>query len=325
MALTAESGPYVAYGATYSSTGDGNTARDMEYNPQRGMSLFDLGVALMDPRTAYSYAPGSGVTYPTMGIPLDQPQIDDTPTGVSSNMFSISSNTAPSAGSAVTLLTSKAGVTATTITAPENGTTTGTLLCIGSTAAILGFGQDKTISLWNPAAAYGRALVISPSSNLDGGSFTVYGRDAYGYELTETFAAGSTTITGVKAFKYVSSVVAATTITSTGIGIGVTDRFGMPLYVDRTGANIAISVSSGAGGGNSCVSIALTTANFLFGSTAATQTSTTPDVRGLYISSIATTSAVRLQVFVRPDIVKLAAITSTNVSPLFGGTQYSSV
>lgn len=181
------------------------------------------------------------------------------------------------------------------------------------------------MAMWNPAAAYGRNIIISPSSNLDGGTFTVAGRDAYGYKITETLSAGSTNLVGQKAFKYISSITASTTITSTGVGIGIGDRFGMPLYVDRTGANISIAMSTGAGGGNSCVTIALTSANFLFGSTAATQTSTTPDVRGMFISSIATTSAVRLQVQVRPTINALAAVNSTSVTSLFGGAQYSSV
>lgn len=326
MGITAHSGPFLIYGTVMtSSAGTGLLGRDMEYNSQRAPSVFDLGVAIADPRVAYAYQPGNAVTSKVMAWPVDAPQIDDTPTGVSSNILSISSNTAPAAGTAVTLRTTTTGLAATTIVSPEDGTTTGTLICIGSTATQLGFGDDDTIAFWNPAAAYGRCLVISPSSNLDGGTFTVYGRDAYGYEMTESFTAGSTTITGQKAFKYVSSVIAATTIASTGIGVGITDRFGMPFYTDRTGTNIAIAVSSGAGGGNSCVTIALTSANFLFGSTVATQTSTTPDVRGIYISSIATTSAIRVQVFQRPTVAALNAINSSNINSLVGGAQYSSV
>lgn len=326
MGITANSGPLVSYGATFGSTnGDGILGRDMEYNDSRGPSLFDLGTGIMDPRVAYGYSPGNPVTTKVMGFLDDRGTIDAVPTAVSSNLLAISSNTTPVAGAAVTLLTSKTGVTATTIVAPESGTTTGTLLCLDSTATQLAFGQTGNVSMWNPAALGGRALIISPSSNTDGGSWSVAGRDVYGYKITETFAAGSTTITGQKAFKYVSSVISATTINSTGLGIGTTDRFGMPLYVDRITPNLSIAISTGAGGGNLCTAVVASTTTFLFGSTAATQTSTTPDVRGLYISSAATGSSARWFISYRPSAAALASVNSTNVTGLFGGNQFSSV
>jgi hypothetical protein len=55
------------------------------------------------------------------------------------------------------------------------------------------------------------------------------------------------------------------------------------------------------------------------------QTSTTPDVRGTYASSVASNAVSRLQMVVTPPATTIAAITSTNVAPLFGATQFSSV
>lgn len=325
MGITAISGPFVGYGITLSSTsGDGIGGRDMEYNDSRGPSLYDLYVGMMDPRQAYGYSPGSGVNQKVLGFYDGRGIVAFNPTAASSNLFVISSNTAPVAGGSITLLTSKAGVTATTIVAPETGTTTGTLLCLDSTATQLGFGDTGNVALWNPLAIGGRCLVISPSSNLDAGSFTVYGRDIYGYELTETFPAGSTTITGNKAFKYISAVTASTTITSTGIGVGTTDRWGMPFYVATANGNVTLQMSSGAGGGQILTSVVPTSGNFVFGSTAATQTSTMPDVRGIWISSMPSGSSNALFISVRPPVSALAATTSSNFTALFGATQFSS-
>jgi hypothetical protein len=160
------------------------------------------------------------------------------------------------------------------------------------------------------------------SSNLDAGSFTILGRDMYGFKMSETIAAGSTTLTGKKAFKYITSIQASTTLTSTGFLIGYGDVFGFPLKLPYVSINTAVAFSSNAltftAGTVSSVTVVLA-------STVATQTSTTPDVRGTYASSIASNGTVRMQMIQNTDAFQMSQITASDVSPLFGGTQFSSV
>jgi len=325
MAITALSGPFLGYGITLTSTsGDGITGNNMENNGQRGPSLFDLSFGLLDPRQAYAYEPGGAVTNTVTGFYQGRGIVDYAPSSASSNAFAISSNTVPSAGAAITLTPSSAkGTYSTTIIAPETGLSV-SVIAIDSTAASVAFGSDGTVTLWNPAGGAGRAILLATSSNLDAGGYTIAGRDMYGYKMTETIFSSAVTA-GVKAFKYISSITASTTVTSTGVSIGLTDVFGFPMAVGYTGQNVSVSMSSGGLSGNGGVSIALSSANTILASTAATQTSTTPDVRGTFTSSLASNGSNRLQIHVLPPVSALASVTSTNVSGLFGATQFSSV
>ena len=61
-------------------------------------------------------------------------------------------------------------------------------------------------------------------------------------------------------------------------------------------------------------------------STAATQTSTTPDIRGTYASSTATTGgALRVQIMQMITPTMLASVTASDATSVFGIAQYSSV
>lgn len=326
MSITAYSGPVVSYGVTLSSTsGDGITGQDYEHNPQRAPSFSDLGDALMDPRSAYSYDPGSGVTVPTLGFYNNVGMVDYVPTTLNASAFVSATTVATGVSGAFTLnsASSAGGTYSTTIVAPETGKASGTLLAIDSTAAYLTFGSNGTMCVWNPGAGAGRNITIKLSSNADGGSYTVLGRDMYGYKMSETIATGSTNLAGVKAFKYISAIYNCSTPTSTGISIGFGDVYGFPLNVPYTGMNAGVQLL--ASSYSSAVAVALSSANTVLASTVATQTSTTPDVRGTYASTTASNGTVRVQMMVTPSASAIAAITSTNVSPLFGGTQYSSV
>lgn len=334
MTITAYSGPIISFGITpTSSAGTGLLGNDAEHNGQRGPSLFDLGQALMDPRVAYAYQPGSGTATKTFGFYGGVGNVDYVPIGSSNatGAFVTSTYTSTGVSGAFTLATasSATGTYSTTIIAPETGQATGTLIAIDSTAAYLTFGSDDTVAMWNPGGGTGRCIVITTSSSGDGGTWSIAGRDMYGFKMTETIALsqGSSnssgyTIIGQKAFKYISSITNATTPTSTNATIGLSSAFGLPLKVPYVGNNLQISLNTSAI--TQGVSL-LTSATIILASTAATQTSTTPDVRGIYKSSTATNNTIRLQVTVTPTASAVAAVTSTDVSALFGGTQYSSV
>jgi len=322
MTITAFSGPIVSFGITpTSSAGTGLLGADLEHNEQRGPMITDLGDSMMDPRAAYAYQPGSGVTARTLGFYNNTAMIDYVPAAINSSAFVV--NTASSGVSTFTLAaaSSAGGTFSTTIIAPETGNVTGTLIAIDSTAAVLTFGSAGTTAVWNPGAGTGRNITIKPSSNLDAGTYSVAGRDQYGFKMTENIAGGSTNLAGKKAFKYVSSVTNTTTPTSTGILVGFGDIFGYPLYTPYIGVNAMTMLTATASQAATFVTTTISPA--LLSSIAAI--STNADVRGTYASSTASNGTLRLQMIVTPTASAVAAITSTNIAPLFGATQFSSI
>lgn len=323
MSVTAFSGPIVQFGTVATSTGGtGILGNDLEHNDQRAPVVEDLGHMTMDPRVAYAYQPGSGVSAKTFGFYRGIANVDYVP--ITANASALVSTTGSSGLSTFTLVAASTGngTYSTTITAPETGQVTGTLIAIDSTAAYVTFGSAGTIVAWNPGAGTGRNIVIKPSSNGDAGTYSVAGRDMYGFKMTETIAGGSTNLAGKKAFKYISSITNTTTPTSTGISIGFGDIFGLPWNVPYVGQNLSLNLNSAA---NIAGSVAASSANIVLASTAATQTSTTPDVRGTFSSTTASNGTQRLQITVSLVTSAAAAITSTNVAPMFGANQFSSV
>lgn len=320
MVISANSGPLLQFGITTTSTG-----QVMQYNEERGPSTFDLGNSFADPRPAYNYKPGNAVGSKVLGLYDSVGFVDFIPGAISSNGL-VSNGSSGLGGTTLTLTSTGAGVASTTIVAPESGLAV-TVINIGSTVsgssqASLAYGQSGTMACWNPQAGTGRNITIAMSSNLDGGSFTVLGRDMYGFKMSETLAAGSTTITGKKAFKYITSIQASTTLTSTGFLIGYGDIYGFPLKFTYATGNSAVYFSSNS---STLTAGAISSATLVLASTVATQTSTTPDVRGTYASTIASNGTVRLQIFQGIDAFLVSQITASDQSALFGATQFSSV
>lgn len=338
MTITARSGPDVVFGITQGSTGQVS-----QYNEERGVSLYDLGTGMLDPRYQFNYKPGAPVGTPLYGFYADMAYVDFVPMTAQTSAIAVSSSNQPVAGTALTLTAAASGIGTyqTTIIAPETGKATGNLLALDSTAAYLSFGTGNaggptgtstggTIAIWNPAAGAGRTIQITLSSTApDIGAWTIAGRDVYGFKMTEsinTGQAGSTAIStyaGLKAFKYISAVTPAssTTINSTGVGVGFTDTFGFPLLVKNTGMGVQtrLIVTASLQYPNSSGPITL-------GTTVATNLiSSGPDVRGTYASTAASDNSKRLQLMQMITPAMVSAVTASDVSALFGGTQFSSV
>lgn len=335
MGITAVSGPFVGFGITQTSSG-----QTQEYNEERGPSLFDMGAGVMDPRSYFNYKPGNPVGYGIKGFYVDGPIVDCQPfTQNSSAIAGSASVGTPTAGTALTLTPlASFGAIQTTITAPETGLSV-SVIALDSTAASYQYGQSGTISIWNPQAVPGRAIVVLNTSNANTELYYVNGRDQYGIKMTEQIAASTTsTGTGIgkKAFKYITSVVPATntTISATGVSVGFRDTFGFPLVTNYF-ANTSLTVSSLPG---VPTLIVLSTANAVIASTA-TATSTTGDVRGTFTSTIATngstltgvgasslgavSSAARITVTQPITPFMVANVTASDTSTVFGVTQYS--
>ncbi len=314
MTVSANSGPNVSFGITTTSTG-----QVMQYNEDRGPDVSDLGHGFMDPRPFFRYQPGN-TNYSFYTMFGNQAYVDFQPAALSSNGL-VSNGSSGLGGTTLTLTATGSALTLVNLNPPEGGPVV-SVYCIDSSSAAVAYGQSGQVKAWNPRSGAGRTITIFASSNLDGGTFTVAGRDMYGIKMTETLAAGSTTIAGKKAFKYISSITASTTLTSTGFMIGYTDTFGFPALYSYNGSQNTLVVSSAA---QVATTTALTSANSVLGSTVATQTSTTPDVRGTYASTTASNGTLRLQMRQTFDAYQVAQLTNTDNSAIFGGTQFSSV
>jgi hypothetical protein len=343
MGITANSGPFISYGITQNTSVSGTavaglTGTAMEYNEERAPSLFDLGTAMEDPRTFYSWTPGGGAgltsagynTPRTWGHYFNKAYVDYVPTAVTTNAFVGSSISSTGVTSFTLTAASSLGTFATTIVAPETGQTV-SVIGIGSSAAMwVSFGSAGTVAMWQPGGGTGRCISITTSSSGDLGTWSIAGRDMYGYKVTENIALiqGTTnssgyTINSQKAFRYISAISNTSTPVSTGISIGISDTYGMPMYVPYCGIEASCRLLASAF--SSAAAVAFSSANFILGSTAVTATATTADPRGTYASTTASNGTLRIQLSVTPAASAAAAITPLNVAPFYGLTQYSSV
>lgn len=317
MGITALSGPTISYGQTLGSTG-----APTEYNEQAGPSLYYQGVALLDPRTYYTYEPGSPSSSPTYGWlgTTHVAVLDYVLTAVTTNSVAQTQSSTTTTSRTLTLTaTNSANVTVNqSVVAPETGQTVTGLWAIDGVTSTVTYGSAAAINLWNPATLAARCLTITGSSNDGAGAYTISGRDVYGYLMNEVIAgsvsttAALATRTTQKAFKYISTITASGTINSTGVIIGVSDVVGFPLFVDRQ-ANVQFA--------NSIVgaySLVTASTGIITGSTRATQTSTTPDVRGTFSSTTASDGTIRFSMFITPN-----PSAASNTAGLVGPNQYS--
>ncbi len=314
MTITAFAGPVISYGQTQTSTG-GIT----EYNPQAGPSLFYQGQALVDNRAPFAYQAAAATTTPVYAwFGTDRIlAVDQVPTTAAENSIAATQSATTTTTRTLTLNTTNGTNTTVSqsITNANTGATVTGLIAIDTKMATITFGSDAAINLWSPATSLARCVRIEGSSDDSAGGFTVNGYDIYGYPMTETLTgsisttAGSTFVVTRKAFKYIASITASGTVNSTGVTVGVADIYGFPHAV-TDGSKVLIGISSGTQFSTVTASTGITVA-----STAATQTSTTPDVRGTWSSTTAADGTRRYTIYFSPSP---AALNSTG---LFGGAQ----
>jgi len=300
MSLSAWTGPLVAFGqATYG-----------DYNSQRGTSLFDQGIGIMDPRRPYY--PGSSAAskaYGFLGTTMI-PVIDAVP--VAAGAAVIAAAAVQTAGTAMTLVsTSGSGITVgQSVTNLTTGATVTGLLAIDGAVSPVAMGQDGTINLYNPANMVARNVSLTSSGDDSGATFTVVGFDVYGQPMAETITgANAGTAVGKKAFKYILSITPAGTLAAgpATVSAGIGSVFGIPLRVDTIGDMVIYW--NNAVQSNGTFVAAVTT----------TPSATTGDVRGTYVFNGGTLGTSRAQIFVTPKPANIAA----GSTGLFGPTQYS--
>lgn len=299
MAISAWTGPLAIFGqATYGDT-----------NPQRGSSLFDQGIGLMDPRRPYY--PGSAAAskaYGWYGV-TQIPVIDVVP--VATGAAVIAAAAVQTAGTPMTLVsTSGSGVTVNqSVRNLNTGATVTGLLAIDGAATPLSMGQDGTINLYNPANMIARNVTLTSSGNDSGATFTVVGFDVYGAPMVETITgANAGTAVGKKAFKYIQSITPAGTLAAgpATVSAGIGSVFGLPLFVGNIGDALIVW--------NNAIQ---TNGTFVAGDTT-TATATTGDVRGTYVFSGGTLGTSRAQIYVTPKPANVAL----GAEGLFGVPQF---
>jgi hypothetical protein len=343
MAITAHSGPQINFGVTLSSSG-----AQMDYNSERGPSLFDLGTGISDPRTPFCYGPGSAVGTDVMAWPGSYGGgvlVDGWPTAISTNGLALTqtatsfstSTLTPAALTLIALTSQTQNATWTTIV-PTTGTTAVSVLALdlvqgaasstpvsGATPTIstrLPFGVSGTVNFWNPQGMISRNVQFCNNSSQDliTTLCKISGYDVYGYAMSEIIpfsTSGSATSAGKKAFKYIASAVVYSTggaIVSSLVSLGAGDVYGFPIRLDSP-AYTRVYYGPSA----TPTPVGSSGTAFTIASTVATATSTTGDVRGTLTASGASnatqassTTSNRLTIFVLPSPVALATITSTN-------------
>lgn len=143
--------------------------------------------------------------------------------------------------------------------------------------------------LYNPVCMLGRNVRITTSSG-DVAVYTVRGYDIYGFPMSEAITAnGATTVSGKKAFKYISSVTPVGTVGAlTSIGTG--DVYGFPL-ASQAFQDVQI---------NWAAAVITSSTGYLAGDWTAPATTTTGDVRGTYNVQSASDGSKRLVVYNNP-------------------------
>ena len=322
MGITAYTGPVVSFGQAGISSATGTPAA--EYNPQAAPSLFYQGVAILDQRPFFSYKPGQPVENNVYGwFGADRIMVIDkeiSAAGENTVAQTQSSTTATSRTLTLTASNTANATVGVSIQRADTGATVTGLVAIEGATSTITFGSDATVNLWDPSTTVARCLRFEGSSDDSAGVYTISGYDVYGYPMTEVITgsvsttAGSTFVLTRKAWKYISTIVASGTHNSTGVTIGVSDVIGFPIALqDPTKFMLAISSAAG-----SFAITAVTTGAITAASTVATQTSTTPDVRGTYASTTATSSQGRRMAFyITPSV---AALGSTG---FYGAQQYT--
>ena len=295
MGISASSGPIITYG-------QGQTGSD--FNAQAGPNLWYQSFGLLDPRQFATYIPGQSDASFVAGLFSGGGWLtsDYAPTALSTT--SIVNSQSPAGAGGVTLVSaSGSGVTVgQSVQRMDNGQMTpSTLLAIDGGTGRIPFGAAQTIQIWDPAKIVGRVLSYVAATGTP--TLTVNGFDAYGQPLSESKATTSSPANGSKAFKYILSVT--TSGAATGVSIGTTDTFGVPLvcpswpYFDIYWNNALITATTG----------------FTAALTPGPSTINSADVRGTYAVQSASDGTKRLIMF--------QAIPPSLIATPFGIAQFA--
>lgn len=283
----------------------GQTSGDPDFGPNLGVN----GWGLMDQRLTYKPG-GAGILAVGFKGNNHIPTISQVPSAISTT--AISASAAPTTNVPLVLVSaSGAGITVTstpTVVLPNNNVVPSGALVIDSLPSTVFTSSSGATQLYDPTKAVARAVSIAVNGNDGTGSYVVKGYDIYGFPMSEAIPgpASSSTVTGNKAFKFITSITPVGTIASTLVSAGQSDKYGFPIRADFYGDveitwnNTSITANTG----------------FVGAVTTSPATTTTGDVRGTYAVQSPSDGTKRLQVFSTPSVADLLTTTG-----LFGVSQ----
>ena len=180
-----------------------------------------------------------------------------------------------------------------TILLSTNMLFSGTNVAVGTSDQEYGVTMSPVIKagagrVYDPAQLVSRCVTVT--NGVGGSGFvTVRGYDIYGQPMSNQIAiTASSTVTGTKAFKYISSVqVNAGGVTTGGVSIGTSNTIGLPERADEFEYN-TIFVNQ--------LEITVST-NFTFADQTTPATPTTGDPRGTYAMVTAASNTNRVTIF----------------------------
>lgn len=288
-------------------------------NPETAPSLLVEGAGILDPRPFYTYNPGQNFGSQTCGFV--SPQVLTLLIAPATKSASaIAGAQSVTSGTPMTLVSSSGSgvVVGASVVNPNTGATISGLVGIGQASARVSFGSAATVQPWDPTTLTARAVIITCNNALGvGGNITIAGYDIYGFPMTETLdiaPASALTVTGKKAWKYITSATPAFTDATYTYEIGTTDIFGLPLASSYFG-DVLINYPSAV----------ITAATGYTAGVTTTASATTGDVRGTYslqTASNGTNVLMVMQSILLPNLALANGPGGTSVTGLFGVQQF---
>lgn len=295
---TAFKGPLIVYGKR-PPLGNSNE------NPYLAPSLVYGGVGLYDPRGGYNVTKAGALGL----FAGDGASLNQVPATLAAN--NIAASQTPTANVALTLVSSTAaGITvlaAATVVWPSGNTIPSGALAIDGAPGLVSFGSNaeagsfSPVTFYDPTKSIARAVRVHSVGADTSATFKVVGFDIYGFPMTETITGASgADANGKKAFKFITSVTPAGTLSGSAVTVGTQDVFGFPL-LSSFFHDVLIYWNS-----------ASITANtgYLAADTTSPATSTTGDVRGTYAVQSASDGTKRLAMYVNPSVANIALSTA---------------
>lgn len=289
-----------------------------DYNQNAAPSLAYDGWGLLDPR--FGYYDSANLGYRALGF-FDSsfiPTLDFVPfTATVNNIAAAQTSTA---GTPLTLVSSSgSGITVLSVATqilPSGTILPAGTLSIDTAQNILQFGTSKDIGVYDPNTMAGRALILTNNASETSGTYLVKGWDIYGYPMTQLLTGpASSTVSTLKAFKYVGSITPAGTVSSTATTVGTTDTIGFPLQSSYW-SDILVHY------GTAAAPLLTAATGYTAAVTTNPSTNLLGDVRGTYALQSSSNNTLRFALHQTPRPTLLAGgTTAASITGLFGQNQ----
>lgn len=265
-------------------------------NPDCAPSLIFGANGILDDRLIYNSANSSAAGAVIGWYGQDAIVIDQVPSTISA--VAIAAAQVPVAGTALTLVsTTGAGITvlaAAFLALPSLVSIPAGTLAIDGSPAYLRVGYGNFTTFYDPRNMLSRGVQITSAGDDHLATALVSGYDVYGYAMSERLTlTNATVVTSKKAFKYITSIVPAGTLSGSNVSVGQADLIGLPI-ASSTFGQLRIHWNA---------TTVVATTGFTAAVTTSPATTTTGDVRGTYALQAASNNTLRLVMSAKPSVV----------------------